>query len=144
VRSARSVITDVAVYAAFGALLAVAFVGVGAVRAVVAVMFGAGRVRVEPDDLRMLAVYCGGFALAGGLLGLFRPLLRTRAGTYAGYAAAGAIVMVMVSVADDGSVRAAFHGFSWIVMVVVGGFFGGAFARGLLRGRDAAPPSVAQ
>lgn len=50
-------------------------------------------------DVRPLAFYAGGFFLAGALLGMARPLLRTRVAIYAG--CAGTLVMVAIVIRDS-------------------------------------------
>jgi hypothetical protein len=54
------------------------------------------------DDGRMLGFYIGGFVVAGAVVGVLRPALRTKEGIYAAMVLGGAIVMNAIAIANDG------------------------------------------
>src|SRR5690242_2438544 len=92
--------------AGWGGVLALVCLGVGALRILAALVFGAHVALPTVADLRLLAFYVGGFSVAGALLGVARPLLRTRRTSYVGCACAGALAMIVIGVGDKGSLRA--------------------------------------
>jgi hypothetical protein len=117
--------------ALFGALLGVVFIGIGALRAMVALLSGTRIQALTAADVRPLVFYIGGFGAAGALLGATRPLLRTRAATYAGFAIGGAIVMIAIMAGDEGGL-ASINPTEWVVIPLAGALLGCAFARGWL------------
>ena len=114
-----------------GALLGLAFLGVGLLRATLRVL-GGGRIQaLTAADIRPLASYVGGLAAAGALLGVIWPRMRSRTATYAGFGAGGALVMIAIMAGDAGGL-AALDGVEWVVVPLGGVLLGCAFARGLL------------
>ena len=130
-RSPRVVLADIGKGAALGLALGVVLLGVGLLRAAIYLLTG-GKLRpLAAADGRMMAVYVGAFAGAGALLGATRPLLRTKAGVYAGCMAAGVILVLALALADRR--HAAMHGGDWWFVGGLGGILGAAGAYGWFR-----------
>jgi dipeptide/tripeptide permease len=121
-----------------GALVGVAVAGaciaVGILRAGVAIILRRYVPRPPTsDDVKVLAYYVGGFAIAGILVSAIWPLLTSRFARYVGFSLAGIVVMVVILAAEKGGLRA--HGRSdWVITVLLGIFFGCAFGWGRGRG----------
>ena len=124
-------VRDVAAGAVIGACLGGALLLVGVARFAVATLDGSPPA-LSSGDRRMMAFYVGGFALAGALLGLVRPLIQDERSTYFFSAIAGAVVTLVISAGSKGGLTAIPVPFV-ALLVVMGAIFGIAFARGFLR-----------
>jgi hypothetical protein len=111
-----------------GAALALIYLSVGIVRA----LFEGGAMSHSPQDARMASYYIGGFGLAGGIVGIFHPYLRTRAGSYWLFSIAGVIVVLAIVVAQEGHLTALTRA---VLSATLGPLFGCAFAYGMRRNR---------
>jgi hypothetical protein len=132
----RHLAWDILSGAFFGVLLAGVLLSVGLLRAVGAVLLGRHIAPLGPGDLRIVEYYVGSFALAGAALGAAKPLLRSRTRTYVGFALAGAVIGIAITVTLAQGDTAPPPLVGLVIGVVVGAASGCAFARGLLRVRD--------
>ena len=131
-RSPRLVLTDIGKGAGVGIALALFLVSVGLLRAAV-YLVGGGKIQpLGAADRQTLFFYISGFAAAGALLGAARPLLRTKAGVYAGCMAAGVIVAFAV-VLSSRRYLAAMGAEDWWFIAGLGALLGGAGAHGWFR-----------
>lgn len=124
---------NVLVGAALGAALGGVFLLIGVARAAFFLMSGGRLQPIAWTDLRPIAFYIGGFAVAGGFLGLLCPILRGRVAIAGALAVSGAIVMNAIAISDKGV--AGMDALDWVVMTVVGAVFGLGGGYGLLRTR---------
>jgi hypothetical protein len=122
----RNALLGAAIGAAAGGVLLL----IGAGRAVL-VLLGGGRLApLVASEARLMTAYVGAFALGGALMGAARPFLNSRLAVYAMLALAGAVVMNIIAIGDNG--LAAHDTVDWVVMSLVGAIFGLAGARGFL------------
>jgi dipeptide/tripeptide permease len=116
-----------------GAAVGALCIGVGILRALVAIVFGAHMAPLTSADIRGLTFYVGGFVAAGLLISAIWPLLTSRFDRYVGFSLAGTVVMIAILAADKGGLPA-HDRTDWIVAVVLGIVFGCAFGWGRGRG----------
>jgi hypothetical protein len=116
--------------AALGAGLGGIFLVIGLARFALFLVRGGSAQPITWADVRPMAYYVGGFALAGAFVGLVRPFLRHRAAAYAAMAVGGAIVMNVIAISDKGITG--MEGVDWLAMTLIGAVFGLAGARGFL------------
>jgi len=133
VKSVGNRLHDAFIGAAIGVGVSLLFVAVGIARFIFAAAFG-DVVAPDREALRGIAFYVSGFALAGGLLGVARPLLRSRPAIYAGGILAGAIVMFMIVRSETPSI-ASIDRADWIFIVGVGAVFGTVVAHQFAKNR---------
>ncbi len=123
--------------AASGALVGAAFAGfcllVGLGRIVFVLLSGRTMEAVSWDDARLLAFYVGGFVLAGAVVGVLRPLLRSGAAMFGAMALGGAIVTNTIAIAEKGLYS--MSRVDWIAMTIMGALFGCAAAYGFVRAK---------
>ncbi len=125
---------DVVRGAGYGAALALFFIGIGVLRAVVALISGAHMNPLTPEDARVLVFYVGGFTVAGALLGFLLRRLDAMLLKYLGFMAGGAVVMLAIATGDQGGLRA-LDRTDWIALPALGGALGLAVGYGFLRNR---------
>ena len=124
---------DAFIGAAVGVGVSLLFVAVGVARFIFAAAFG-DVVAPDREALRGIAFYMAGFAIAGALLGLARPLLRSRPAIYAGGILAGAIVMFMIVRSETASI-ASIDRVDWVFIVGAGAVFGTVVAHQFAKDR---------
>ena len=111
---------------------------IGAIRILFAVLGGERIAAPSRDDIQMIVFYVGGFAVAGAIIGLLRPLIRSRLGAYLAAMLGGIIVMGAI-VRSDAPSFAAIDAMDWAFVIGSGMFFGAAAAWGFLRHADPSP-----
>jgi hypothetical protein len=133
----RSLVWDILSGAFIGAVLGGVLLGVGVFGALSAILLGKHLAPLSHDDLRSAGYYLGSFTLAGAALGAAKPMLRTRTGTYVGFAVAGAFIGTIVMMAPgQGDAGGTSIVGNVIGGVGIGAVLGCAFAHGWLRVRD--------
>ena len=115
--------------AGVGFVFAVCLIGIGLLRALLALVSGRHLAALTGQDARLLAFYVGGFVVAGGLIGAAGPFLPGRVGTYARFVFGGMVVVLAIVIGDQGSL-AATDSMDWIFIPVLGTVFGLAAAYG--------------
>jgi hypothetical protein len=125
---------NLAVGAGLGVATALLFIGVGIIRAVVAVISGARVAPPTSHDARILLFYVGGFAVAGAFLGVLLPYLHAKSLKYLGFAAGGVVVMLAIAAGDQGGLGA-LDRVDWIALPILGAILGLAAGFGYLRNR---------
>ena len=129
----RSSSRDLALRGArLGALVGLAFIGIGLIRGVALLLGGDRPSAPTLADLRMFGFYVGGFALAGGLLGAVRLPERGRTGILLGCMAGGVVVMLAIQAGSEGGLGG-MHSADWIALPAIGALLGAAGAFGFLR-----------
>ena len=118
--------------ALYGFVVSLVFLGIGLIRAVIAIASGKHMNPLTAQDARLLLFYVGGFTAAGALVGTLAPLLRTKFSIYLGASLAGIVVMFAIAVGDKGSLSA-LDGFDYVAMPLLGVLFGCAGAYGWTR-----------
>jgi hypothetical protein len=113
--------------------VAVVCLAVGLMRAAFVLLGGTHVTWPSPEDIRPIALYVGGFVVAGAVAGVVGVERGRRARGYVVFMFGGAAVMLAIALADKGSVRA-MDGVDAGAVVVLGPLFGAAFARGWYRG----------
>ncbi len=117
--------------AALGALLGVALIGVGLLRAGLVLLSGAKVTPPSSQDVKVLTFYVGGFSGAGAIVGTARSLLPKTAALVIGCLLGGVVVVLAIAAGDQG--LGALDRTDWIVYPILGMTFGAAAAIGLLR-----------
>jgi hypothetical protein len=128
--SYRSILRSALAGVGGGVALALVFLSFGIIRA----LFSGRAMSLSPQDVRMVSYYIGGFGLAGGIVGIFHPYFRTRAGSYWIFSLAGVIVGLMIGVAKEGRLTA-LTPFDVVLSATLGPLYGCAFAYGMRRNR---------
>ena len=123
---------NAAVGALVGACVGVAFIGVGVLRAGVAVVAGEHFRPLSSSDARLLAFYVIGFAVGGAAYGMVRAVFTKTLGLVMGFMLGGVVVMFAIMVGDEGSF-AALDQMDVVFGVIMGIVFGAAAAIGVLR-----------
>ena len=114
--------------AAIGAAFGVVLVLVGMARAALALIGGAQLKDLDKSDVRMLAFYVSGAAVAGTVVSLLQPLMRGRISRYLGYAIGGAFFGVGLVAGVIGLEKA--DVIDWLVGMVIGVIAGCAVGNG--------------
>jgi len=117
---------------ALGALVGIALIGIGVIRALVTLLGGGRFAPFTNADWRLLVFYVGGFAFVGGILGAVRIQERGRTAIVFGAMAAGIVVMFAFVAGDKGGLSG-MDRLDWIVLPALGALFGAAAAYGYLR-----------
>lgn len=115
-----------------GGAVGVLCILVGVVRGLYFIARGGHIAPVTPEEIRLLSFYVGGFIVAGAFISAIWPLLSSGLAQYFGFSLSGIVVMFGVLAGDKGGLAA--HGLTdWIVAILLGVFFGCAFAYGFRR-----------
>jgi hypothetical protein len=141
----RSVTSDLLRGALGGAVVAGLCLGVGLVRGLFVLVLRHHVNRLGAEDLRTTEHYVGGYVLAvggfvvaGASLGVAKPLLQTRTGTYVRFALGGGGVAVAIAIGDKGSITG-LQWHDWVVAAVIGALLGYGVARSWLGGGKSSP-----
>jgi uncharacterized membrane protein YadS len=118
--------------ALIGAAVGALCIGVGLVRALVAVGFGAHVSALTSGDTRVLVYYVGGFTIAGVLVTTIWPRLTTKFSRYVGFSLAGIVVTLAILVGEKGGLKS-LDRVDLIASLLLGILFGCAFAYGYER-----------
>lgn len=118
--------------AAAGAGFAVLCLGVGLLRAALALVGGTRIPAPSAGDVRLAAFYVGGFVAAGALVGLVGVERGGKVRGYATFMAGGAVVMLAITVAQKDGLRG-LDGFDAVLVTLLGPLLGGAVANGWYR-----------
>jgi hypothetical protein len=115
-----------------GGAVGVLWIVVGILRGLFFIARGGHIAPVSPEEIRLLSFYVAGFILAGALISAILPSLRSGLAQYFGFSLSGIVVMLGVLAGDKGGL--ATRGLSgWIIAILLGIFFGCAFAYGFRR-----------
>ncbi len=115
-----------------GAAVGVLCIVVGVLRGLFFIARGGHIAPVSSEEIRLLSFYVVGFILAGALISAIWPSLRSGVAQYFGFSLSGIVVMLGVLAGDKGGL-AARDLFDWIIAILLGIFFGCAFAFGFRR-----------
>jgi len=120
-----------------GGVLGIAFAAMATVIGVLRAafhFFSTGSLpQLRPEDVSALMYYFGGFLVAGVVVGSVGVFLPGRQATYGRFALGGMVVMLAVLM-GEGEGLTTIDSFDWGMVVVLGGLFGAAAARGWLHG----------
>ena len=115
-----------------GGAVGVLCIVVGVLRGLFFIARGGHIAPFSPEELRLLSFYVVGFILAGAFISAIWPSLRSGLAQYFGFSLSGIVVMLGVLAGDKGGLAARDLS-EWIIGILLGIFFGCAFAYGFRR-----------